>query len=170
MTTAAKSNPRSTPSPEAIRRHLLRANEVAKRAIQHGKHPFGAVLVGPDHETVLMEQANIDTVRHAEVELARRAAREFSPDYLWQCTLYTTVEPCAMCATTAYWANIGRIAFGLTEEALLVFTGNHPENPTMSVSSRYIVEHGQKPIDVIGPVAAVREEIGALHQTFWKRG
>jgi len=50
------------PTTDQIHRHLRRSNEVAKRAVSIGHHPFGAVLVGPDQETVLMEQCNVDTV------------------------------------------------------------------------------------------------------------
>ena len=53
--------------------HLRSADAVAREAAAHGHHPFGSVLVGPD-DRVLMRQGNLDTVRHAETELARRAA------------------------------------------------------------------------------------------------
>lgn len=159
---------RSSPSREQMIRHLLRSNEVGKRAISLGRHPFGAILVGPDHETVLIEQCNIDTVNHAESELARIAARNYPADYLWHCTLYTAVEPCCMCAGTAYWANIGRVVFGMTEVELLQATGNHTENPTMSVSSHYVFDHCQKAVDLIGPVAEVIPEVAALQREFWR--
>lgn len=155
------------PTPEQIERHLRHAQRVAERAIGLGHHPFGAILVGPDQETVLLEQCNIDTVNHAESTLARVAATNFTPDFLWGCTLYTTVEPCCMCAGTAYWANIGRVVFGMTEHALLQCTGSHAENPTMSVSSRYVFDHCQKPVDLIGPIPAMEAEIAALQQRFW---
>ncbi|WP_269497367.1 nucleoside deaminase [Castellaniella sp. S9] len=158
---------RTAPTREQIIRHLLRSNEVAKRAIGLGCHPFGAILVAPDHETVLIEQCNIDTVHHAEAELARIASRNFRPEYLWHCTLYTSVEPCCMCAGTAYWANIGRVVFGLTEAELLQATGDHDENPTMSVSSRYVYDHCQKDVELIGPVPEVIPEVGALQREFW---
>lgn len=157
------------PTQEQIRRHLLRANDVAKRAASLGHHPFGAVLVGPDHETVLMEQCNVDTVNHAEAVLARIAALNYSPDFLWNCTLYTSVEPCCMCSGTIYWANIGRVVYGMTEHELLHVTGNHNENPTMSVSSRYVFDHCQKSVDLIGPIPGMQEEIGALQKDFWQR-
>jgi tRNA(Arg) A34 adenosine deaminase TadA len=51
---------------EQIARHLRHANAVARRAAGMGRHPFGALLVAPDGETVLAEQGNIDTVNHAE--------------------------------------------------------------------------------------------------------
>jgi tRNA(Arg) A34 adenosine deaminase TadA len=132
-----------------------------------GHHPFGALLLAPDHETVLLEQCNLSTVDHAESVLARSAAGNFAADYLWACTLVTTVEPCAMCSGTIYWANIGRVIYGMTEERLAAFTGNHESNPTMNISARYVFEHGQKAIVTIGPVLAVEAEIAELHAAFW---
>jgi tRNA(Arg) A34 adenosine deaminase TadA len=156
-----------TPTHEQILRHLRRANAIAARSVTMGHHPFGAILVGPDHETVLLEQGNVSTVNHAEAVLARTADMNFSPAYLWTCTLYTTVEPCAMCAATQYWANIGRLVYGLDEKRLLALTGASAENPTMDVPCRHIFAHSQKAIQVTGPVPELEEEIAALHQGFW---
>jgi len=163
-------NARTAPTLEQMVRHLRRADAIAQRAVAMGRHPFGAILVGPDHETVLLEQGNAGTVNHAESVLARTADLNFTPEYLWGCTLYTTVEPCAMCAATQYWANIGRLVYGLGERRLLELTGNHAENPTLDIPSRYIFEHSQKAIQVHGPIAEVEEEIAALHRAFWKKG
>lgn len=148
--------------------HLRYANQVAIQARSQGHHPFGAILVAPDQNTVLLEQGNVDTVNHAESVLARSAFAKFSPDYLWDCTLYTTVEPCVMCAGTQYWANIGRLVYGISETTLLELTGNHHQNPTMNLSCRKVFEHGQKPIQVWGPFLEVEEEIVAVHQDFWR--
>ena len=155
------------PSHEQIIRFLQLSNDVGRRAISLGHHPFGAVLVAPDHETVLLTQCNIDTVNHAESTLARVAATNYPPEYLWNCTLYTAVEPCCMCSGTIYWANIGRVVYAMTEEKLLVCTGNHNENPTMNVSSKYIFSHGQKNIDLIGPILELEKETVDLQMNFW---
>ena len=146
---------------------LRRANQVAQRAMDLGRHPFGAVLIAPDGETVLMEQGNINTVNHAEATLARHAAQNYSAAYLWQCALVTTVEPCVMCSGTQYWAHIGTLVYGMTESRLLSLTGNNEENPTMDMPCRDVFAAGQKPITVIGPVAQVEQEIAALHLNFW---
>ena len=156
-------------SPEQVCRHLRHANEVAKRAMANGHHPFGALLVAPDGETVLAEQCNVDTVNHAESVLARMAAQNYSPDYLWKCTLVTTFEPCAMCAATSYWANIGHVVYGASEEKLLGLTGNHNENPTLNLPCREVFASGQKAVQVTGPVQALQAELVALHQDFWPR-
>ncbi len=153
-----------------MQRHLRAANAVARRALDAGHHPFGAVLVAPDDETVLLEQGNVDTVNHAEAVLAREAARRFDSDYLWGCTLYTTVEPCCMCAGTVYWANIGRVVYGMEERRLLALTGNHAENPTLDLPCRDVFARGQKAVRVWGPVAEVEAEIAALHEVFWSAG
>lgn len=68
---------------------------------QHGKRPFAAVLVGPDHAAVLLRHQSVSHVDHAEASLARLASLHYSQAYLWTCTLYSTWEPCAMCAATS---------------------------------------------------------------------
>jgi tRNA(Arg) A34 adenosine deaminase TadA len=154
---------------EQVTRHLRRANEVALRAVAQGHHPFGAILVAPDGETVLAEQGNVDTVNHAESVLAREAATKHAPEFLWGCTLVTTVEPCAMCAGTQYWANIGHLVYGLSERRLLELTGSHGENPTMDLPCREVFARGQKAVRVAGPFPAVEEEIAAPHRAFWAK-
>ena len=158
----------AAPSAAQMQRHLRSANAIAQRALDAGHHPFGALLVAPDHETVLIEQGNVDTVNHAEAVLARDAAKRFSPEFLWHCTLYTTVEPCCMCAGTQYWAHIGRLVYGMEERQLLALTGNHAENPTLELPCREVFARGQKAIQVWGPVAQVEGEIARLHGSFWR--
>lgn len=157
------------PSQLQMLKHLKLSNKVAENAILLGNHPFGAVLVAPDHETVLMTQCNIDTVNHAESTLARIAASNYTAEYLWNCTLYTAVEPCCMCSGTIYWANIGRVVYAMTEHELLKCTGNHHENPTLNVPADYIFKHGQKDIQLIGPIIAAATETIELQQKFWKK-
>ncbi|TGD74906.1 nucleoside deaminase [Mangrovimicrobium sediminis] len=159
--------PGNDPSQGQMLANLRRANAVAGRALEAGHHPFGAVLVAADHTSVLLEQGNLDVVNHAESTLARLAAEKFSAEELWGMTLYTTAEPCAMCAGTQYWANIGRLVYGISEARLLELTGSSDKNPTMDVPCRYIFEHSQKGIRVWGPFAEVEEEIVALHRDFW---
>jgi tRNA(Arg) A34 adenosine deaminase TadA len=154
-------------TPQQQLRHLRRASEIAREAMAQGRHPFGALLVDADGETVLIEQGNVDTVEHAESLLARVAARRFTPERLWGCTLVTTVEPCAMCAATQYWAHIGRLVYGMSERRLLELTGDHAENPTLDLPCREVFARGQKPMQVSGPLPEAEAEIAALHRDFW---
>jgi tRNA(Arg) A34 adenosine deaminase TadA len=155
-------------TPEMMLQHLRSANALAQRVMDAGHHPFAALLVAPDGVTVLMEQGNVDGVNHAEAVLARAAARRFDAATLWVSTLVTTVEPCAMCAGTQYWAHIGRLVYGMSEHRLLDLTGNHAENPTLDLPCREVFARGQKAMRVFGPFAEVEHEIAALHIGFWQ--
>ncbi len=148
-------------------RHLRTANEMARETMSFGHHPFAALLVAADGDTVLLAQGNVDSVNHAEAVLAREAAQRFDAAALWDCTLVTTVEPCAMCAGTQYWAHIGRLVYGMSERQLLALTGNHAENPTLDLPCREVFARGQKPMTVFGPFNEVEDDIAALHRDFW---
>lgn len=89
---------RKTPTRAQIEAGINKALEVQRRAVTFGKRPFAAVLIAPDNETVLLMHQSIDQVNHAESSLARLAYSHYSKEYLWQCTLVSTWEPCAMCS------------------------------------------------------------------------
>jgi tRNA(Arg) A34 adenosine deaminase TadA len=157
------------PDDEAM---LRRSYAVARRALDHGNHPFGAILV--DREgNVLIESENgylpsRDMTAHAERLLATRASTAHRPEFLASCTLYSSAEPCAMCAGAAYWAGIGRVVYGLSERRLKEITGDHPENPTLDVPCRVVLEGGQRRVEVVGPL--LEDEGAALHLAAWVRG
>ncbi|MBJ8348361.1 nucleoside deaminase [Antrihabitans sp. YC2-6] len=151
--------------------YLLRAVAISKDAVAGGNHPFGCILVDADGN-VLLEQGNIevtsrDCTGHAETTLMRNASQHFEKDVLASCTLYTTAEPCAMCAGAIYWGNVRRVVFGISESELLAETGNDPRNPTLSLDCRTVFSRGQKDIEVIGPVAEVAEAVLEPHRSYW---
>lgn len=148
---------------------LRRTFAVAKRALEHGMHPFGALLAGPDGD-VLAEQENgympdRDMTGHAERLLATWASKRYGPERLAACTMYMSAEPCAMCAGAIYWAGIGRVVYGLSEARLKTITGNHPENPTLDLPCRTVFAAGQRATKVIGPL--LEDEAAALHDGVW---
>ena len=149
---------------------LRKAFDVARRARDAGDHPFGSVLADGDGN-VLMEQGNgftnegRDRTAHAEKLLASRAARAYDLAFLSRCTLYTSAEPCAMCAGAIYWAGIGRVVYGQTEKALKAATGAHEENPTLDLPCKVVFRAGQRPTEVVGPL--LEDEAAALQRGFW---
>jgi len=150
---------------------LRRSFEVARRAVAHGNHPFGAILVD-QHRNVLIEAENgympgRDGTAHAERLLATQACTTLSPDVLKGATLYSSAEPCAMCAGAMYWAGIGRLVYGLSEVRLRAVTGNHPENPTLDLPCREVFKSGQRATEVVGPL--LEDEAEALHAGVWKK-
>jgi tRNA(Arg) A34 adenosine deaminase TadA len=148
---------------------LRRAFAVAKRAHEHGNHPFGAILVGPGGEVLLEAENNLfpanDMTAHAERLLATEASRKYMPEELARCTMYTSAEPCAMCAGAVYWAGIGRVVYGLSEARLKQMTGAHPENPTLSLPCRAVFAAGQRRVEVVGPL--LEDEAAAQHEGVW---
>jgi tRNA(Arg) A34 adenosine deaminase TadA len=150
---------------------LRRSFDVARRALTHGNHPFGAILVDRDRN-VLIEAENgympaHDGTAHAERLLATQACTTLSQDILKHATLYSSAEPCAMCAGAIYWAGIGRLVYGLSEHRLRAVTGNHPENPTLDLPCRDVFSSGQRLTDVIGPL--LEDEAEALHAGVWQK-
>lgn len=120
--------------------YLKRCIEVSKASREHGNTPFGAILVDEDGN-ILLEQENVEisthkSTGHAETQLAEKASTMYSKDFLWKCTLYTTAEPCAMCAGCIYWSNIGRVVYAMTEKDLLSLTGSDEQNPTFDLPCR----------------------------------
>ena len=95
---------------------LRRTFAVAARARQHGNHPFGALLVDGDG-TVLIEMENgflpeRDRTGHAERLLATQAGKAYDAPTLARSTLYSSAEPCAMCAGAISFARIRRLYYG----------------------------------------------------------
>lgn len=150
---------------------LLRQTiRIAAESRKAGNHPFGALLVGPDGD-VLFQFGNSFSkdggVGHAEANVARMAAQNYSPDFLAQCTLYNSVEPCCMCSGACYWAGIGTVVFGLTERRLVELTGDNPENLTLDLDCRTVFAAGRRHIEVRGPFAEVEAEVVEGHKGFW---
>ncbi|QXJ19733.1 nucleoside deaminase [Actinomadura graeca] len=103
-------------------RFLRRALELAASARAGGNPPFGSLLVGEDG-TVLLEERNSsisddDITAHPELKLARWAGRELGPAAAAATTLYTSCQPCEMCAGAIDRSGLGRVVFALSAEQL----------------------------------------------------
>jgi tRNA(Arg) A34 adenosine deaminase TadA len=152
-----------------LRQHLRRAIELARQARDNGNHPFGALLV--DHRgNVVLEAENTvrtdkDVTAHAETNLMRMASARFEPGFLERCTVYTSTEPCAMCAGAIYWGNVRRVVFGLSQEQIRSISSHNPENMQLAITSREIFERGDHPVEVSGP--HLPKESRAVHAGFW---
>jgi tRNA(Arg) A34 adenosine deaminase TadA len=149
---------------------LRRSFAVAQASRERGDHPFGCLIADADGN-VLGEQGNGysseggDRTAHAERLLASWAAKRYPAEFLKDCTLYTSAEPCAMCAGAIYWAGIGRVVFGQTERDLKRQTGAHEENPTLDLPCHLVFEAGQRPTELVGPL--LEEEAAGLQADFW---
>ncbi|KAI0179352.1 cytidine deaminase-like protein [Hypoxylon sp. FL1284] len=158
-------------TPAQIAAGVQAALTVQRRAVTFGKRPFAAALVGPDNETVLLTHQSVDQVNHAESSLARLAYTHYTKEFLWQCTLFSTWEPCGMCTTTIYWAHIGRIVFAGSNDQLYELTGpGNKENFTMNWHTKDILKGcPQKDIEVIGPLEDEGRIVVEESDKYWSK-
>ncbi len=166
MESAAQTDREYTEADIELVREAMRVAQASREA---DNHPFGALLVGPDG-TILIRAENSytkDKLGHAEMNVAREAARRYLPEFLAGCSLVTSVEPCSMCAGGTYWAGIGRVVFGMTEHRLGEITGDHPENMTLDLPCREVFAAGRRKVEVVGPIPELDAEIAQAHQDFW---
>lgn len=141
-------------------RECIRLAEEAKR---NGNHPFGSILVR--HGEILLRAQNSvntenDLAQHPEIILARAGASKYDAEFLADCILYTSTEPCAMCTGAIYWSGIGHIVFACRGEKLYEFASGG-----LHTTSRDILQRGERTVNVIGPI--LEEEAAQVHVGFW---
>jgi len=149
--------------------HLRSAISVAWRSREHGNHPFGAVLVDEHNQVLLQAENTVTTGRdgtgHAETNLVRLATQHFSSGQLARYTLYSSTEPCAMCAGAIHWSQIGRVVYALSEQDLYAIIGPSPHH--LLLPCREVFARSQRPIQVHGPISELEVEARAVHENFW---
>ena len=149
--------------------HLRTAIEVARLAREHGNHPFGAILVDENNQVLLQVENSVitghDCTGHAETNLMRLATQNYPPEKLASCTLYTSTEPCAMCAGAIYWGNVRRVVYALSEIGLYDMIGPSPDQ--LLLPCREVFAHSQREVEVEGPATELEMEARAVHQGFW---
>ena len=139
--------------------HVQRAIDLAREAAARGDRPFGSVLVRDD--TVVMSDSNRvvtedDIRRHPELHLAFRACRELTPEERAETAMYTSTEPCPMCAGGMATAGFAAVVYSVGSDELAEFTGEEP-----TVRSTEVLDGVT---EVVGPV--LNEEGLAVHREF----
>ncbi|WP_049913818.1 nucleoside deaminase [Halococcus saccharolyticus] len=139
--------------------HMRRAFELAREATDRGDRPYGSVLVRDD-EIVIGDSNRVrtedDVRRHPELHLAYRACREFDPDERAATAMYTSTEPCPMCAGGMRTAAFGRVVYSVGGDELPDFGRDEP-----SVRSATILDCVT---EVVGPV--LNDEGRRIHHEF----
>lgn len=132
------------------------AIDVAIKAQEHGHHPFGAILVHEGKVIARAEnRANEHRLFHAEYRLVHGALenKTITKEMLKASTLYSSAEPCAMCAGAIFWAGVRTVVYSEGHETF--------GNDSLGRSSRSVYEHAKKSeqpgedrrMTVIGPIA-----------------
>jgi len=131
--------------------HIREAIALAEEATERGDTPFGSLLVrGND---VLRRSRNStrtdqDLTAHPELKLARWAGASLAPDERAETTMYTSTEPCEMCAAAIHYAGLGRVVFSVSGETLAELRGGEPSG----YSCRALIEAKGGSTTVEGPV------------------
>jgi len=138
---------------------MRRAFELAREAADRGDRPFGSVLVRDD--TIFMAESNRvvtanDIRRHPELHLAYRACRELDPDERAETVMYTSTEPCPMCAGGMTSAGLGRVVYSVGSDEIAAFTGADPSPRSAEILNGVT--------EVVGPV--LNEEGRQIHRDF----
>lgn len=162
--------PAESPVSEDDGRYLRQAIAMSRVARERGNRPFGAIVVDADGQ-VLAEvwNSNVesgDCTAHAEVNAIRAVSPRFSREQLAGATLYSSAEPCVMCAGAIFWSNIGRVVFGIDAVRLRVFRGERAEQRDAELSCRDVFRASPHAIECIGP--ALIDESSAPHEGYWK--
>jgi tRNA(adenine34) deaminase len=95
---------------------MLRCIALSRTAVGKGEYPFGTVIALDGKivaEAINRSVRQRDVTRHAEVIALSQVQQKVSRDRLRHCTLYTNIEPCAMCSYCIREAGIGRVVYAL---------------------------------------------------------
>jgi tRNA(adenine34) deaminase len=163
--------PAEAPLDERDGRYLRKAIIWSHAAQRRGNRPFGAIVVSAEGEVLAEAYCNTaetgDVTGHAETNAVRMlAGRGLSREALAGATLYSSAEPCVMCAGAIFWSNIGRVVFGIDAERLRVFRGERAEQRDAVLSCREVFAASPHRIECIGP--ALLNEAIAAHVGAWK--
>ena len=99
-------------------RMMKEAIKQAKIAYRCGEVPIGCVIARGDEVVARTRNSKIsdnDSLAHAEIKAIKKAQKKLGTKYLYDCTLYVTVEPCAMCAGALINARVGQLVYGARE-------------------------------------------------------
>jgi tRNA(Arg) A34 adenosine deaminase TadA len=131
-------------------RFLRRAIELAAEGRAAGDAPFGSLLVGADgtvlredHNTVLSDR---DITAHPELKLARWAGRELEAGAAAATTMYTSCQPCSMCAGAIDRSGLGRVVFALSNAQLADLTPSGGFPPVRQ-DGPFLFDEARIPVD-----------------------
>ena len=98
---------------------MYKALDQAKIAFYKNEVPVGALIVY-DNKIIAKShnlcESLIDFTAHSEIQAFTCASNYLKNKYLNECILYTTLEPCIMCAGASFWTRIGLIVYGAKDE------------------------------------------------------
>ena len=129
---------------------LRLAIDLARQARQQGADPFGAILVVNDqvvHQVLDRCVEMSDPTFHAELGLISEYCRTHQIMSLDDYTLYSSAEPCPMCAWAIHWAHISRVVFSVPQTLLQQWSGGN-----LKPGLRDSLSASRRQIEIVGPL------------------
>lgn len=167
-------NPRMEDASDDDEACLRHAFALALQARKRGDRPFAAVIVAEDG-TTLAEGLSTQgaggggALAHSGMNALQAVIAAGIPrSRLRRATIYSSGEPCAMCAAAIFHAGIGRVVYGLPAEAILHLRNARPHTAGLSLSCRAVLESAAEKVEVIGP--CLEEEAAEPHRGYWVEG
>jgi tRNA(Arg) A34 adenosine deaminase TadA len=129
---------------------LQQAIALARHGREQGGEPFGALLVANGvvrHQAANRCVERLDPTAHAELTVISEHCRAIGSMGLNGYTLYTSAEPCIMCAGAIHWARISRVVFSVSQAMLQALSGGRPKPSAAS-----LINAGRQRVEVVGPL------------------
>jgi tRNA(Arg) A34 adenosine deaminase TadA len=151
---------------------LRRAIGWSERALADNARPFGAVVTDGSG-TVVAEGHGLPTTdprdwtAHAEMLALRAAAAKLGWDELGRATIYSSSEPCPMCAAAIYWCNLRRLVYSVSEPAMRALRAPFERAAGIEMRCTEIFARCDRRIETIGPL--LEHEGLRAHQLYWPR-
>lgn len=146
------------------KQYLDQCLELAGEAIENGDHPFGSLIVldGKVVATSSNEVVSLnDVTAHAEVRVLQKAQKNLSLEELSRSILYTSTEPCPMCAGAIFWAEITHVVYGCSQEQLYSIVKGGLE-----LKAQVVLNSGAREVKVEDFSRDLRFK--NQHEKFWK--
>lgn len=144
--------------------YVREAIELAREAVADGNTPFGSLLVVGDEVVERSTNTTVtddDITAHPELKLARWAARELDSDDLADCTMYTSTEPCEMCAAAIHYAGLNRVVYSVSAKSLAHVRGAAESG----LSCADVIRRKGGTTDIDGPI--LETDGIRIHESFY---
>lgn len=142
--------------------------DLAKKNIAKNQYPIAALITDQEGKIVATANSSLrkknDPTNHPEIEVIRKATEIIGSRFLRGCYLFTTLEPCPMCASAAIWAKMQGIVYGASQEDVMEFTSTNQNSKfswrQINIKAREILNAGHPRLELYEGV--LREECKKL--------
>lgn len=139
---------------------MLECIKIAKQNLDNDQYPIAAIVTDNTGRIIVSSQSSLrkkyDPTNHPEMDAIRKASEVLKRRKLYGCYLFTTLEPCPMCASAAIWACMEGIVFGASQEEAIEYVNNNPNHNLswrqIPIRADYVISKAQPKLKLFGGV------------------